>query len=122
MSGQRANHQIAIGLDALQFAEAANVYQERWLGEAEFHGGQQAVSTGKEFSVLLTADRADRLGQAVRTSILKVAGPHGYAPPFCPTAFCAVAMACQTLAEVMGIWICSTPNGRSASITALYTV
>ncbi len=79
LGGHGADHDLAaVGPDALERRDAAQIDQIGGLGEAQLHHRHQAVAAGQRPCVLAElGEQHDRLVQGRRTVIVEVAGNHG---------------------------------------------
>src|SRR5438270_4917536 len=116
MRNHRADPPAAVlPLHAVQPRNATQVDQQRRGGEPQLHQRQQRVAAGQQLGlVAILVQHPDRLLERVRRFVIELGGDH-WAPPF------ASWIAPQTRIGVNGMLMYVTPNGRSASMSALVT-
>ena len=62
MGGKRADAKGAVlNGNSPQFLETTDVDKHRWLGQAQFHHGDEAVSTGQDLGAIITAQKLDSI-------------------------------------------------------------
>jgi hypothetical protein len=112
----RRSCRVALARDAAQFGDAADVDQRLGRGQAQLQQRHETVAAGQKLGARVCRQELMHVGHRAGAVVVEVRGKHGYAP------FLARATARHTRSGVSGICSDSTPNGRKASITALYTV
>src|SRR5438270_474156 len=116
MGGQCADRDLAILLaDVVEAVDPADVDEERGCRQAQFHQRDQAVAAGEDLGLLPVFDQlGDRLRHGARNDVIEGGWNHRPVPPL-------RCISCQTFSGVAGIVMSLTPNGASASTTALIT-
>src|SRR5262249_10008707 len=103
--------QILVHLDAAQRRNPPEVDQAIRAGQPQLENGEQAVAAGERLGAgAARLKSGERLFQCLRRGVVKGARNHGL-PSFCISR--------QIFSGLSGMSTWRTPNGSSASITAL---
>jgi hypothetical protein len=82
--GGRADHELAaIGADACQLGQPADVDQDLGLGEAQLHHRQQRVAAGQQLGVVaVLSEQAERVRGRLGGDVVKLCGDHAVTSAF----------------------------------------